>query len=179
MGEVWSVIDANSTGSASLSIVMTVILATAAAAYSNPSPVWLAAMMAGVLIGAGTVLAALSVRKAHRLRKTGDLGGFARMPNAINGSAEELLQEMQRALHVLQAEHDRVRSELAQRAQQIARLEAELQAAELKASRTIGELQARISGEVAAREALLKGAVRPAGSGEMVKDRPTAQSEPA
>lgn len=175
MGEVWSVIDAYSTGSTSLSMVLAVT-ASASVAYSNPSPPWLAAMVAGVLIGAGTVLAALSVRKAHRLRKAGDMVGFVGMPSGINGSQEE----MQRALDVLQAEHDRVRSELAQRAQQIARLEAELRASEIKASRTIGELQARIAAEVAAREAALTGAARPAGSGEIeVKDRPKVRSEPA
>jgi len=60
-----------------------------------------------------------------------------------------------RALDVLQAEHDRVRSEMAQRAGQIARLEAELRTLETKANRERDELTARIKSEIAGRESAL------------------------
>ncbi len=105
----------------------------------------------GAVIGA---VAATCLASIHRRSTAGAVavGGFM---TTIHPDDLDHAVEGARALDVLQAEHDRVRSEMAQRAGQIARLEAELRAMETKANRERDELTARIKSEIAGREAAL------------------------
>jgi hypothetical protein len=103
----------------------------------------------GAVIGAAAATCLASIR---RRSTTAAVAGFM---TAIHPDGLDQASEVARALEVLQAEHDRVRSEMAQRAGQIARLEAELRTMETKANRERDELTARIKSEIAGREAAL------------------------
>ncbi|MDZ4841332.1 MAG: hypothetical protein SH859_04190 [Hyphomicrobium aestuarii] len=118
-----------------------------------PDPVTALALALGLATGA--IIGAVAATFLASIRRRSKTGAVAEFLTTIHPVGLDHASEGTRALEVLQAEHDRVRSEMAQRAGQIARLEAELRTMETNANRERDELTARIESEMAGREAAL------------------------
>lgn len=128
------------------------------------------AAAAGVLIGASFAvivsrLLGPTVRRLRRAARRGKRAGY-RLLGLLTGRSSpvgglpERLAEAERALAVLQAEHDGLRSVLAQRASRITALEHALSAVEARAQRETAALEAQLAVEKTAHADLEAEAVR-------------------
>ncbi len=108
------------------------------------------ATFVGILLG---LFAGLRFASARGRKSAPPIAGFM---SSISSTISPVCDHGSNpALDVLQAEHDRLRSELAQRAQQIARLESELSALDAKLVGAKTELQTKIDAAVANHNAAL------------------------
>ncbi|MBX9926257.1 MAG: keratin [Hyphomicrobiaceae bacterium] len=140
-------------------IVMQVLpLAADGSALSSTSVGSVSAMLgAGAIGGLLGFLAGFQLGHSTR-RHASHLSGF--ITSSFGHAPDAPGRHNDRALVVLQAEHDMLRSEVAQRAQQIARLESDLRLLESKSARSIAELKARYQAETSGHQAALAEAAR-------------------